>query len=132
MSNLLWRDCAGLFLNEYYYCKSHAVFMMIRTCSLIQIPITVFEILANLGSSFHGKPWHLAQRSLVSDLPAKPSKAQSMTGPCRALLEEIIPWSKAQQGRVNDRALQGIASSETFIARLLLPEEMIALKRLLA
>jgi len=69
--------------------------------------------LANLGSSFHGKPWTWLKDQLVSDLPAKPCKAQSMTGPCRALLEEIIPWSKAQQGPVIDRALQGIASSET-------------------
>jgi len=62
----------------------------------------------------------------VSDLPAKPGKAQSMTGPCRALLEEIIPWSKAQQGPVIDRALQGIASSETHCLKRLLPEEIIA------
>ena len=55
----------------------------------------------------------MAQSPVLEDLPAKPGKAQSMTGPCRALLEEIIPWSKAQQGPVIDRALQGIASSET-------------------
>jgi len=52
----------------------------------------------------------MAQSPVIEDLPAKPGKAQSLTGPCRALLEEIIPWSKAQQGPVIDRALQGIAS----------------------
>ena len=76
----------------------------------------------------------MANLGLGSKIISLRPSGKALQGPVNdwALPEEIIPWSKAQQGPVNDRALQGIASSETFIARLLLPEEMIALKRLFA